>query len=138
MEEDQEEAGTVRTILDVDEKNQSMIFAGDIPEGHVAQLMMANFDRLVDGAAMAAKYASFDDLEKVKGDKLGILISCVGRKMVLGQRIGDEIEVVREILGERTKQIGFYSYGEISPHNIVKNCELHNQTMTITLLGEDA
>ena len=129
--------GTVRTILSIDEDNQSMTFAGDVPEGYVAQLMMANFDRLIDGAAKAAKHASLDNVINANGNKLAILISCVGRKMVLGQKTGDEVEAVMEILGGGTDQIGFYSYGEISPHvEIGKSCELHNQTMTITLLSE--
>jgi hypothetical protein len=33
--------------------------------------------------------------------------------------------------------IGFYSYGEICPPTGLRKCELHNQTMTITTLGED-
>ncbi|RMG16061.1 MAG: hypothetical protein D6730_25625 [Bacteroidetes bacterium] len=129
--------GTVRTILSIDEQKQSMIFAGDIPEGYVAQLMMANFDRLVDGAAEAAQYARLSDNE-FEGDRLAILVSCVGRKMVLGQRVADETEAVQDILGESTSQIGFYSYGEISPHVEIGNCELHNQTMTITFFSEES
>ena len=55
--------------------------------------------------------------------------------MVLGQRVDDEVESVMEIMGG-AKQIGFYSYGEISPHLELGNCQLHNQTMTITLISE--
>lgn len=133
----QEEVGTVRTILSVNEEDQSMTFAGDVPEGYLAQLMMANFDRLVEGASEAAKYAFNREEEEMEGDTLAILISCVGRKMVLGQRIGDEVESVMNIMGD-VKQIGFYSYGEISPHVEVGNCQLHNQTMTITSITEKA
>ena len=131
----QEAIGTVRTVLSINEGDQSMTFAGDIPQGYRAQLMMANFDRLVDGAVQAAQYA-FQREEKELGDRLAILVSCVGRKMVLGQRIGDEVEAVQEILGSQTHQIGFYSYGEISPHVEMGSCHLHNQTMTITMLRE--
>lgn len=131
----QEETGTVRTILSVNEEDQSMTFAGDVPEGYSAQLMMANFDRLVEGASEAAKYAFNREEQEMESDTLAILISCVGRKMVLGQRIGDEVESVMDIMGG-AKQIGFYSYGEISPHVEVGNCQLHNQTMTITSITE--
>jgi hypothetical protein len=31
---------------------------------------------------------------------------------------------------------GFYSYGEIAPHGFTGRCELHNQTMTVTTIGE--
>jgi hypothetical protein len=128
------DTGVVRTILSVGEENQSMTFAGDVPQGYTAQLMRANFDRLIDGAGAAAKIAG----EGSKGNeaKLAILISCVGRKMILGQRTADEVEAVHEILGQDVAQIGFYSYGEISPHVSTGSCELHNQTMTITLLSE--
>ncbi len=134
---DSKEQGVVRTILTIDEEQQSMTFAGDLPEGYSAQLMRANFERLIDGAEEAAKIANTEN--EVDGEKLAILISCVGRKMVLGQRTPDEVEAVHELLGEDVAQIGFYSYGEISPHvKITGSCELHNQTMTITLLSENA
>lgn len=124
----------VRTILAINEKEQSMTFAGDMPEGSYARLMKANFDRLIDGAVGAAR-TSFEAIGSVSPD-LAILISCVGRKMILKQRTEEEVEGVREILGEKTVLTGFYSYGEISPFTPDAKCELHNQTMTITTFAE--
>jgi hypothetical protein len=124
----------VRTILAVDESEQSMTFAGDVPVGAYARLMKANFDRLIDGAAGAAK-VSYDAAGKTSPD-LALLISCVGRKMVLQQRVEEEVEGVRDVMGERTVLTGFYSYGEISPFTPDARCELHNQTMTVTTLTE--
>lgn len=124
----------VRTILSVDEEEQSMTFAGDVPEGHQAQLMKANFDRLVDGAVGAAR-TSFESIGSWTPD-LAILISCVGRKLVLKQRVEEEVEGVRDVLGQRTTLTGFYSYGEVAPFKPGERCELHNQTMTITTLRE--
>jgi len=124
----------VRTILSVNEKDQSMTFAGDVPEGSYARLMKANFDRLIDGAYGAAK-TSYEAIGSTSPD-LAILISCVGRKMVLKQRIEEEVEAVRDKLGKNTVLTGFYSYGEISPFTPGAKCELHNQTMTITTLSE--
>lgn len=126
----------VRTILGVDEQAQSMTFAGDVPEGAYARLMKANFDRLIDGAIGAAR-TSYEAVGSSEPD-LAILISCVGRKMVLKQRVEEEVEGVREVLGPRTVLTGFYSYGEISPFTPNARCELHNQTMTITTLSERA
>jgi hypothetical protein len=126
--------GVVRTILSVNEEEQSMTFAGDIPEGSYARLMKANFNRLIDGAVGAAK-TSCDIIGRSSAD-LAILISCVGRKMVLKQRIEEEVEGVRDVLGDRTVLTGFYSYGEIAPFTPGGKCELHNQTMTITTLLE--
>lgn len=130
---DGSETGVVRTILAVDEQEQSMTFAGDVPEGAYARLMKANFDRLIDGAIGAARI-SHEALSATP--ELGILISCVGRKMVLGQRVEEEVEGVRDVVGPKTTLTGFYSYGEISPFTPSARCELHNQTMTITTLSE--
>ena len=128
------EVGVVRTILGIDEENESMIFAGEIPEGAYARLMKANFDRLLDGAAGAAQ-TSYEAIGSRTPD-LAILISCVGRKMVLKQRVEEEVEAVQEVLGDGVVLTGFYSYGEISPFTPGARCELHNQTMTITTLSE--
>lgn len=103
----------VRTLLGVDENKQSMTFAGDVPEGDYARLMKANFDRLVDGAQEAAK-SSRETIGASRPD-LAVLISCVGRKLVLKQRTGEELEAVRSALGNKTVLTGFYSYGEICP-----------------------
>lgn len=124
----------VRTILAVNEDEQSMTFAGDMPTNAYARLMKANFDRLIDGAAGAAR-VSQQALGGSHAD-LALLISCVGRKMVLQQRIEEEVEGVRDVVGPRTVLTGFYSYGEISPFTPSARCELHNQTMTITTLSE--
>jgi len=124
--------GLTRTILAIDEAAQSLTFAGDIPQGAHAQLMKANFDRLVSGAHGAAEQSA--DLGGA-GAELAILISCVGRKLVLKQRVEEELEAVQEVLPKATLA-GFYSYGEICPSAPHANCELHNQTMTITTLRE--
>lgn len=126
--------GVVRTILAVNETDQSMTFAGDVPEGGYARLMKANFGRLIDGAEGAAR-TSYEALGSVEPE-LALLISCVGRKIILKQRVEDEVEAVREVLGAHTALTGFYSYGEISPQTPGVKCELHNQTMTITALRE--
>ena len=123
----------VRTVLGIDVEQQAMVFAGDIPEGSLAQLMKANFDRLIDGASFAAQ-ATVDRVRAVP-PILSIAISCVGRRMVLGERSEEELEATLEMLPPDTRQIGFYSYGEISPYG-TGYCDLHNQTMTMTTISE--
>ncbi len=127
--------GVVRTVLAIDEDKDAMIFAGDMPEGNYARLMKANFDRLIGGAELAAKNSS----EGLAGHPpdLALLISCVGRRIVLKQRIEEELEGVRRVLGDKTTLAGFYSYGEISPFSANTTCRLHNQTMTITTFAEN-
>lgn len=124
----------VRTVLSVDEAEQSMTFAGDIPQGCKAQLMRANFDRLIDGAYKAA--SALSEFRDAMGPVLSIAISCVGRKLVLGPRIEEEVDATLNRLPQGAHQIGFYSYGEISPYQQGEGCELHNQTMTLTALTE--
>lgn len=124
----------VRTILSVNETDQSMTFAGDVPEGGYVRLMKANFDRLIDGAVGAGR-VSAHALADTHAD-LALLISCVGRRMVLRQRVEEEVEGVREVVGPDAVLTGFYSYGEISPFTPTARCELHNQTMTVTTLSE--
>jgi hypothetical protein len=126
--------GLVRTVLAVDEASGTMTFAGDLPVGVQARLMKANFDRLVDGASGAAQ-AGAASLQDVPA-QLALLISCVGRKLVLRQRIEEETEAVHEALGPQARLCGFYSYGEICPQGTLGTCELHNQTMTVTTLSE--
>jgi hypothetical protein len=128
------EQRVVRTILGIDEREGSLTFAGDVPLGGYAQLMKANVDRLIDGANGAAT-ACYDVLGSHTPD-LAILISCVGRKLVLNQRTEEEVESVRDVLGESAVLCGFYSYGEIAPFMSSTKCELHNQTMTITTFSE--
>ncbi len=120
----------VRTVLSVDESARSMTFAGELPEGSLAQLMRANFERLIQGASDASGLVA-----RHQGPALSIAISCIGRRLVLKQRAEDELDAVVERLGESFQQIGFYSYGEITPHGDV-GCELHNQTMTLTGISE--
>jgi hypothetical protein len=129
------QTGIVRTILSVDNENKGMTFAGDIPEGYYARFMKANFERLIDGAHGAAK-TSYEAINSRSPD-LAILISCVGRKLVLKQRTEEEVEAAGDIFGKHTAMTGFYSYGEISPFMPGAQCSLHNQTMTITTFFEE-
>ncbi|WP_034061947.1 FIST signal transduction protein [Lacinutrix jangbogonensis] len=123
----------IRTILGISEDEQSLTFAGNIAEGSYVRLMKANIDRLISGAEDSAILANKNANES---SDLAILISCVGRRLVLKQLVEEEIEVVREVLGEKPSITGFYSYGEIAPFGAFSPCELHNQTMTITTLTE--
>jgi hypothetical protein len=118
----------------VDEEKNSMTFAGDIPEGCYVRLMKADFDKLIEGANLAAEHTTVRGGDS--SDKLAVLISCVGRKLILGQRIDEEVEGVKRVLGDGATLTGFYSYGEISPLVESARCELHNQTMTITTFAE--
>jgi hypothetical protein len=123
----------VRTILSIDEQRKSMTFAGDVPIGSKLKFMKGNFDRLTAAAATAAVQTL---KEGQSTPDFSLLISCVGRKLILGSRTEEELEAVSEVLGTTTPLAGFYAYGEISPFNQGGSCQLHNQTMTITSFYE--
>jgi hypothetical protein len=131
---DTERAPLVRTILAMDETNRTLTFAGDVPMGHKARLMKSRHESLVDGAQVAGE-AAHAALSGARA-QLALLVSCVGRKIVMKQRVEEEIEAVCEALGPQATIAGFYSYGELSPLDTEMPCELHNQTMTVTVLAE--
>ncbi|MEM6516182.1 MAG: FIST N-terminal domain-containing protein [Bacteroidota bacterium] len=123
----------VRTILGVNEADQSLTFAGNITENSYVRLMKSNIDRLIDGAEDSAILAN----QTLNCEtELAILISCVGRRLVMKQMVEEEVEAVKETIGKKASITGFYSYGEIAPFEKFSPCELHNQTMTVTTLSE--
>jgi len=131
---DDDEDAIIRSVLGVDEETQSLIFAGDVPEGYLGRLMRGNVDKLIDGSEMAAK-----QVKKVNNKTaLGLVVSCVGRRIVLKQLTDEELESISETLGTNVQLAGFYSYGELAPFsNELLTCSLHNQTMTLTVIYED-
>ncbi|MEY8850064.1 FIST signal transduction protein [Psychroserpens sp. XS_ASV72] len=128
-----EKHSIVRSILNIDKDKNTMILAGDIPEGSKVQLMMTNVDNIANASELAARQAMQN---RKQNTELALLVSCIGRKLVLDQRVEEEIEEVIDVVGENATISGFYSYGEIAPFNGENNCQLHNQTMTITLISE--
>lgn len=123
----------VRSTLGVDEEEQSITFAGDVPEGSYTRFMKTNVERIIDGAVNAARSCR---PSQAAAPAFGVLVSCIGRKWVLQQRTEEEVEEVSDVLGRETPLVGFYSYGEIAPAQPSLRGELHNQTMTITTFAE--
>lgn len=121
----------VRTILGIDEGTGAMTFAGDMPVGARVRFMHASYEDLLDGATAAAR-----QLPAGVPVDLALCISCVGRRIVLGQRTEEEIEVIRDLIGPQAAVSGFYSYGELAPGGRFAACQLHNQTMTVTTFAE--
>lgn len=124
------DTAVVRTILNINEQHRYMVFAGNVPNGSHIRLMKANYNKLIEGSSRAAQHTL------VTNPDLAILISCIGRKMILRDRTEEEVHAVNEIFGTATCTTGFYSYGEISPFSTGSLSLLHNQTMTITTFTE--
>jgi len=138
IEEGKRDVEKIRTLLAIDTKNNSLTFAGNVDEGETVRLCQTNHDRLVDGAGAAANLV-MDGLSANKTNQTGlaICVSCVGRKGVMAELVGDEIKLVQQILGPQTSLTGFYSYGELAPRPNTTDSVLHNQTMTIGYLSEN-
>ena len=134
--EDRGALGLIRTILGVDESAGSLVLAGNIVEDGYLRLMHASTDSLVDGAMAAAEAAHDAAPGADPGESLVLLVSCVGRKLVMGARADEEVEAVQTVFGPKASIAGFYSNGEISPMRDLLTCHLHNQTMTVTHIAE--
>ncbi len=134
---DMELPSVVRTILTIDEGSGTMTFAGNIPEGSRVRLMKANFDTLTFGDGKINEVKVPLTLKQHK-PQFCFIVSCIGRKIILNQRIEEEVEAVRELIGDTACITGFYSYGEISASGISTNCELYNQTITVSTFYEPA
>jgi hypothetical protein len=133
MKENPDSEPVVRTILAIDEHEKSMTFAGNIPLGSRVRFMRGNIDKLIDAAANAALHIR---TKLPYRPQIAFLVSCVGRRVVLAERVDEELEFIKQTFGDDTVLFGFYSYGEISPDKNGLGCELHNQTMTIAALFE--
>lgn len=132
---DEFETPVVRTILGIDEDEQSLIFAGDIFEGSTLKIMKASVDLIIEGARESATVC-LNGQEEAKNVELTVIVSCVGRKLFLGDFVTEEVEKVIDEIGDSSVYTGFYSYGEISPFQQDGESRLHNQTMTVTTFSE--
>lgn len=126
----------VRTVVAVDLDERTMTFAGDVPVGWTAQLMRGNFDQLAAHAGHAARRSGQVGADAPNGDSLALMISCIGRRLVLGEHVIDEVEAAGRAFAPDVHRIGYFSYGEIGPHEFTGKCELHNQSIAVTSLYE--
>lgn len=122
----------IRTIISINEDEKSITFNGIVPQGSYIKMMKANYESLINAATSAA----LNSARNISKPELAIIISNVGRKIILSQRIEEEVEVIREVLGETTAITGFYSYGDISFVKGASKSESNNQSMTITTMRE--
>lgn len=135
LRQDRTTSGVIRSALNIDREKEALIMAGDIPQGSRVCLMHADTDALIQGAAQAAAEA-LRVHEGPEANGCALVVSCVGRKIVLGVDVDEEIEAVNDSFLPNTPITGFYSYGEICTYRGKGGAVLHNQTMTITYITE--
>jgi hypothetical protein len=135
IEEGKRDIEKIRTLLAIDNANNSLTFAGNVDEGETVRFCQSTHDRLVEGAGDAAHLVAGHASTNQTG--LAVCVSCVGRKGVMAELVVDEVKLVQQILGAQTALTGFYSYGEFAPRPDTNDSVLHNQTMTIGYLSEN-
>jgi hypothetical protein len=123
----------VRSVLAVNQETNSITVAGDMPVGSYTQLMRTSHAQLLDGAQKAISQALASSPKSP--DSFVLTVSCFGRRVLLGERTGDEIDVFTDALAEGTGHLGFFSYGEISAFP-GQACDFHNMTLATTALVE--
>ena len=121
----------------VDHEKGTLTLAASIPEGSAITLTTASRGGIINGARLAAEQAK-NSLQGAKPEAI-LMFSCVGRKLVLGRRVQEEVDAVKEILGEDVPLIGFYTYGEIGPIDKMERelaiTKFHNETVVLWVLG---
>ncbi|MFN8911213.1 MAG: FIST signal transduction protein, partial [Alphaproteobacteria bacterium] len=122
----------LRAILGIDEEEKSLIMAANVTEGSKIQLSHGHYQSLIKGAEAAATILKVAN----RPDAFVLVVVCIARRVLLGNRTEDELDVVKEIL-DKVPCIGCYSHGEIAYDDIAKICEQHNQTMTMTAFYEE-
>jgi len=126
------EEAVIRKITSINENDGSMTFSGTVPNGATIRMMKENSNSLND----ATKNAGRSMHHHLKQPDLAIVISHIGRKSIFNARIQEEVEVIREILGETTAITGFYSCEETSSTIDKETIVALNQSMTITTMRE--
>lgn len=119
----------IRAVRQISDGSGALSCAGDVYRGAKIRLTRATKDDLIAAARVSAEQAK----AKLPNPAICLIVACGGRKVILGGRYPEEIEAVRTVLGE-TPQVGFYSYGEISPVDGINM--YHDETFTLVLIGE--
>jgi hypothetical protein len=127
----------IRDVVIANEKGE-ITCAAEIPEGSEIRLMLGDPDK----ATQAAKDAAEGALTQLKGTKPKVIFvfDCMARNKLLGERTGEEIAAIQNVLGKGVPLIGFYTYGEQAPLGGVLGAEcfsvFHNETMALMVLGQ--
>ena len=123
----------LRATMSVNRKNGSISFAGEIPEGAMVNLTCGDIPSVLKASKKAAQLAT-TDLGDARA-KMIFCYSCMARKIVLGRRTREEIELLREAIGPELPVVGFYTYGEYSRVKCNSPSFLHNETVTVSVIG---
>jgi len=107
---------------------------GELSEGAVVQVSMANNEQILEGAraAIAEAVQKFPSSSR---PECALVVSCCTRCFILGSAAGEELKALRGTLGDDVPLSGFYGYGEIAPLCNGADTSFHNETCTTVLIG---
>lgn len=134
-----DEAGDViclRATIDTGiRENGAIQFLGDVREGSMVQMTVADRGAILEGCKNSIDRA-FAGYPHGKTPAAALLFSCAGRKLLLGTRTGEEVDIVKSVIGSQIPVCGFYGYGEIGPlNNQDAVSKYHNETFVSLILG---
>ena len=125
----------LRAIQEVKPQSGDVVLTGTIPQGAKVCLTATTRDEILQGSTASANTA----LTRYPGEdpRALLVFSCAARKWLLGPRVTEEYDGIADELqrlGLDIPVIGFYSYGELAPHE--QNVSYaHNETCVTLALG---
>lgn len=118
---------------------------GDIPVGSQIRLMIGTQESCLLATQQAAQEAKMSMISSGLGleykDRIPdimFVFDSISRYILLRRNAIQELNIIKEVVGENTPIIGLYTYGEQAPLKAVSyhgQSHFHNQTITIVGLG---
>ncbi len=130
-----EEEYLLRNVLRVD-PDDSIVYAGEVPEGSEVRLMMGSKQKALEAARLAAEQAVRSIAPQTP--RLGLVFSSCSRERLFGRRAPEEIASIRRTLGNNVPLVGFYDYGEQAPLTATQfhgRSYFHNESVVVVALS---
>lgn len=116
------------------EEDGSVTFLGNIPVNYIVRITMVNRDSILTGTRISVNHA-VNTISFCDSPVVALCFTCSARRVLLGTRTVEEYGLVRDIIGDKVKFAGFYTYGEFCPNLSNSVNEFHNETFVTLLLG---
>lgn len=127
----QSEYEYIRAIDQIHQKTGGVSLLGGVNEGDLIYVCHGNQESILQAASKLADRIK----SQAKSPKGALVISCAGRKKLLGPRIHEEIEAISGVFKEGLPLVGFPSFGELAPY-VQRDGKYYNlyHNMTVVLL----
>lgn len=125
----------LRTGSYFDTRTGAITVLGGMPVGARVQICEASHADVVGGVDEALRGLPLDTFQPVAA----LVVSCAGRKWILGDRGQEELQRLQARLGNRLPLAGFPSFGEVGPFRREDGSytatQFHNVTFVLCLIG---